>query len=433
MPGTSGACSWFVQLNFSIFVIRLRLWLTPSHSHSVLLSMKKFTLLALLAGMLTGGSAAAQTVITIAAARALAPTANGVAGPTVTVRGIVTNGAELGSSVSTIRYIQDNQAGIGVYSSGGATTALLAPLVPGDSIEVTGGLKMFHGLLEVDPISSVTVLAGNRPIPAPVVFTAANAAAAFAEQYEGRLVRINGLTSFSTNPAAASPGGPVSAFSPSTTYRLNSSNALITFVPANSTGADGLIGKPSPTGTFDAIGIMSQYTSTVAGTTGGYQLLNRRYSDFIQGLTPNLTTSPVPTNITTTALTIAFNTQNAGDTQLAYATSPNGTFTAIPGSTTLSNAHTQTLTGLQPATIYYVQAVSVNSVGRSESRVVPMITASQSSGVIKNYFNNPVDASLATAGNAAAPRIRWPSILAALPRRWILPSTTGTTRLFGMR
>ena len=360
--------------------------------------MKKFTLLALLAGVFMGGSAAAQTVITIAAARAQAPTTNGTAGPTVTVRGIVTNGAELGSTISIIRYIQDGSgAGVGVYSTGsGAFATTLNTVALGDSIEVTGGLKMFRGLLEIDPISSLTVLAGNRPVPMPIVFTAANAASVYAEQYEGMLVRINGLTSVNTTG-----GAPVTSFAASTTYRLNNNATLVTYVPSNSNGADGLIGKPSPSGTFDAVGIVSQYASSATTTTGGYQLLNRKYGDFIQGLTPNLTTTPVPSNITTTGFTVSFNTSNTGDTQLSYATSPTGTFTTVAGSTTLSNAHSQALTGLQPATIYYVQAISVNGVGRSESRLVPMITASLSSGIIKNYFNNPVDATLASTSNVA--------------------------------
>ncbi|MDB5270975.1 MAG: hypothetical protein JWP58_4015 [Hymenobacter sp.] len=363
--------------------------------------MKKFTLLALLAAATSWHTVSAQTAITIAAARALAPTTNTTQGPTVTVRGIVTNGAELGSSVSYIRYIQDGTAGIGVYSTGGATAALLTPLVPGDSIEVTGGLKSYRGLLEIDPITSLTVLAGNRPVPAPVVFTAANAAAAFSEQYEGQLVRINGLTSLTSNPTACTtPGTSVSAFTV-TSYRLNGQCPLITYVPSNSNGPDGLINKPSPTGTFDAIGIMSQYSPSATSMTGGYQFLNRKYSDFVQGLTPNMTTSPVPTNITTTSLTISFTTQNTGNTQLAIATSPTGTFTTMAGNTALTTAHSQVLSGLSPATIYYVQAVSVNSVGRSESRVVPMVTASLSSGVIKNFYNRTVDASLALPGNAA--------------------------------
>ena len=370
--------------------------------------MKKITLLALLFGAALVREAAAQTPITIAAARAQAPAANGVAGPTVTVRGIVTNGAELGSANSTIRYIQDGTAGIGIFAlTAGPSAAQVGGLVLGDSVLVTGGLKMYRGLLEIDPIISLSVVAGGRPLPAPVVFTAANAAAAFAEAYEGQLVRINGVTSITTNPAGGAPGAPVAAFSPATAYRLNGSTALITYVNTNSTGPDGLLGKPSPTGTFDVVGIMSQFGTTPgagqpnAQTQGGYQMLNRKYSDFIQGNTPNITGNPVPSNLSTTGFTVSYTTQNPGSTQISYATSLTGAYTPFVSPAPNSTAHTLALTGLAPGTIYYVQAVSVNATGRSESRVVAMVTASLSSGRIKNYFTNPVDATLALPSNVA--------------------------------
>ena len=359
--------------------------------------MKKVTLLALLFGVATAFEAAAQTPITIAAARALAPAANGTAGPTVTVRGIVTNGGELGSANSTIRYMQDGTAGVGVYSpTSGPSAALVSSLVPGDSILVTGGLKMYRGLLEIDPITTITVLAGGRPLPAPVAFAAANFTAAYAEAYEGQLVRLNGVTSVTT-----STGGPVATFSAAATYRLNGLATLPTYVNTNSTGPDGLIGKPAPTGTFDVIGVMSQFATTVAGTTNGYQLLNRKYSDFVQGNTPNITGNPVPSDIGTTGFTVTYTTQNAGTTQLGYSTLPTGTLTPITTNAAPSTTHSVVLTGLAPGTIYYVQGVSVNATGRSESRVVAMVTASLSTGRIRNYFTNPVDATLALPNNVA--------------------------------
>jgi predicted extracellular nuclease len=69
-------------------------------------------------------------------------------GATVTVRGIVTNGGELGP----IRYMQDLTAGIAVYSSS------LSNVNRGDSIEVTGTIKSYNALLEIDPVTSFTVL-----------------------------------------------------------------------------------------------------------------------------------------------------------------------------------------------------------------------------------------------------------------------------------
>ncbi|QNH63767.1 phospholipase D-like domain-containing protein [Hymenobacter sediminicola] len=347
--------------------------------------MKNFTLLALLCSMAAFRPAQAQTAVTIAAARAQAPAFN-TSGATVTVRGIVTNGPELGA----IRYIQDGTAGIGVYS-----TTFTTGIVPGDSIIVTGTLKDFRGLLELDPVTSLTVLAGNRPLPTPVAFPAGGFTAAYAEQYEGQLVRLNGATSITT-----STGAPVTSFS-STTFRINNNAATVLYVNAASTGPYGLVGKPSPTGTFDAVGIMSQFTTTAPGPTGpGYQLLPRLYEDFQQGNTPNVVNTPFPTNITTSGFTVNFTTQNAGNTKLEYATSATGPFTPVTSATS-TTTHSLAISGLMPATVYYVKASSTNATGLSESRVIPMITASLSSGKMRTYFTNPVNNTYALPGNNA--------------------------------
>ena len=366
--------------------------------------MRKLTLLALLLSAAAWRPTAAQTSISIAAARAQAPVNNNVLGTTVTVRGVVTNGPELG----IIRYLQDGTAGIAAYAgttSPAAVQAALAAVRPGDSLVVTGNLRNFNSLLELDPVTSVTVLAGNRPLPAPVVFPAGAITPAFAEAYEGQLVRFNGLTSIMT-----AGGVPVTSFA-STTYRINNNAATVLYINAASNTPDGLIGKPSPTGTFDAVGILSQFAAPNSGaatTARGYQLLPRLYADFIQGLTPNLTSAPVPTNISTTGFTVTFGTQNPGSAQVSYTTVPvvaGGTPPAgqpiLVNATGTGTQHSVVLTGLQPATVYYVQAVSVNAVGRSESRVTPMITASLSSGRMKTYFNSTVDNTLALPNNNA--------------------------------
>ncbi|GAA4385072.1 phospholipase D-like domain-containing protein [Hymenobacter koreensis] len=350
--------------------------------------MKKSTLLALLCGGVFSfsHSALAQTAITIAQARAQAPAFN-QSGATVKVRGVVTNGAEL----RDIRYLQDGTGGIAAYSP-----ALVVGVGQGDSVEVTGTLKNFRGLLEIDPVTSITVLAGNRPLPAPVVFPAGGFTAAFAEQYEGQLVRLNGLTSITTNTATP---GPVSSFTSGATYRINGNAANPLFVNAGSGPPDGLIGKPAPSGVFDVVGIMSQFTNTAPGTTG-YQLLPRLYADFIQGGTPNLQTTPMPTNISTSGFTVNFRTQNPGDTKVEYATTAAGPFTTLTAAASVTQ-HSIAISGLQPATVYYIKASSTNSVGLSESRLVPMITASLSSGRMQTYFTNPVNTALALPGNNA--------------------------------
>ncbi len=336
--------------------------------------------------------ASAQT--TIAAARAAA------LGSTVRVRGVVTNGAELGP----IRYLEDGTGGLAGYSP-----AQLGNVLVGDSIDITGTLKNYNGLLEIDPVTNVTVLAQGRMLR-PVTVPAAQATNLWAEQYESRLVRIDGNTSFTSAAGAA-----VTTLAGNTNYRLNNVAANAVRVSASSSGADGLIGKPAPTTGFDLIGIMSQFAPM---GTGGYQLLPRLYADFVLGNAPNIASQPVVTDITTTSLTVSFTTQNPGDGRVEYGTSPTNLNQSTTSATT-GTQHSVGLTGLQPATVYYVRVASTNAVGTSIGRVVPIITESLSSGRIRVWFTRDFDATYAwPAGNSPThiPNAMSDSVAALLDR-----------------
>ncbi len=80
------------------------------------------------------------------------------AGSVVTTTGIITTGAELGQ----IRYMQDSEAGIALYS------ASLSGLIAGDSIIVTGALSYYKGQLQLSPVISHQLIASGLPLPAPV-------------------------------------------------------------------------------------------------------------------------------------------------------------------------------------------------------------------------------------------------------------------------
>ena len=82
-------------------------------------------------------------------------------GTVVTVKGIVTNGPELG----VIRYFQDNTAGIAAYGS------ITSAAQRGDSVTITGTLKNYNQLLELDPTTNVTIRSTGNPVPALVVLT----------------------------------------------------------------------------------------------------------------------------------------------------------------------------------------------------------------------------------------------------------------------
>ena len=340
--------------------------------------MKKSTLVALLLSIFAARPVAAQT--TIAAARAA-----GI-GATVTVRGVVTNGPELG----VIRYLQDGTAGLAAYS----TTAVgFDALVPGDSIIISGTLKNFNALLEMDPVTSVTVLATGRTIRPAATVAAASLNTVFAEAYEGQVVRITGNTRLTTTS-----GSSFYTFSGNTNYLLNGTANAVVRPNVSSTGPNGVVGKIAPNGNFDVTGIMSQFNTSSATATTGYQLVPRLYSDFTLGNTPNISGAPVVTNITTTGFTVSFPTQNAGDARLEYGLAPT-TLTQQVNSSTVGTQHTLSITGLQSGTVYYVKVSSSNTNGRSELAAVPMITASLSSGKMRTYFNNPVNNALALPGN----------------------------------
>ncbi|MCS7077143.1 MAG: phospholipase D-like domain-containing protein [Bacteroidia bacterium] len=342
--------------------------------------MKHTLVLFLLALSVKYTFAQVSTIASVRAAHASLP-ANGTGSP-VTVTGIVMNGPELGN----IRYIQDGTGGIGVFG----TSTMVTSLQRGDSIVVSGTVKNFNSLLEIDPVTSVTVVASNRPLYAPVNFNLPFTPA-YAEAYEGTLVRLNGATSITTTS-----GGSFSSFAGNTNYRINGDPNYILRVNSASTGPSGIVGKTPPSSNYDVIGIMSQFSSS--STTTGYQLLPRLIDDFVIPV-PFIIVNPWASNITTNSFTVNFTTQNPGNTVVEYGTTPS--LGSSVSSSTLTTNHSINITGLNPATIYYVKASSTNSFGTSTSAIMPLITASNSSGIIKVYFNNSVNTMYSFPANNA--------------------------------
>ncbi len=306
--------------------------------------------------------------ITIAEARLLP------LGTSVTVKGIALNGAELGS----IRYIQDATGAIPVYSA-----TLVAGVQRGDSIIATGPLYNYNSLLEISPASSVTIVNTGNPLPAPVDVTSLSG---WVESFEGKLVRINDATFVDAGTFSTAGSG--------TNYDVTDAAGTAEVRVVTSTNIDG---TPIPTDPVSITGIMSQYAP---GGTGGYQLLPRDLADISTGGNPPVISSVLTqTAITTTSFTVNFTTVNPGSTIIYYGTTM--ALGSAASDATLVTSHALNLTGLTAGTIYYVQAASVSATNdTSFSAVTAMATASNSSGQIKVWFNNPVDNSVSTGVNA---------------------------------
>lgn len=317
--------------------------------------MKKFLLLPAIAVMMIS---AAQAQVSISTARGMA------IGSTVTVKGIVTNGSELG----VIRYIQDPTAGIALYSS------TLSSLTKGDSITVTGTLKNYNNLLEIDPVSSFTKHSSGNAMPAPIVLTPSQ----LGENEESELVQINNVT--------FNNGGATFAGNTSYTFTSGGQSGVIYVRTGHP-----LVGTIVPTGPVTLIGIASQFNAQ-------YQILPRGTSDIISASGITITSQLTTSSITTTGFNVNWTTNVNGSTFVKYGKTRNLELGTISGAGN-TTSHTVAVTGT-PGSIYFVKAYSVNGTDTATSGIRAFATVSNSTGNIKVYFNKSVDNSLSTGTNA---------------------------------
>ena len=174
-------------------------------------------------------------------------------GQTVTIRGVSADGGELGP----IRYIQDATGGLPVY--GGAS---VGSINRGDSVEVTGELKDFNGLLEIDPITNVNSFGQGTEI-APWNISISD----LGETFEGRILQFDDITF----PDA---GG---TFSGGTNYDFTDGTNTGEFRVQN--GSD-LVGTTIPSGPQTLVGLGSQFNAT-------YQVLPRDAADIFPYVAPD--------------------------------------------------------------------------------------------------------------------------------------------------
>jgi len=283
-------------------------------------------------------------------------------GSVITVKGIATNGTEMG----IIRYLEDGTAGIAAYGP------LTDVVNRGDSITVTGTLKNYNQLLELDPVTSVVVRSTGNPLPEPVLLTPNQ----IREAYEGMLIQINDVLFYDA-------GQP---YTGNKKYTF-SSNGEVGYIYIK-TGQD-FVGTTIPSGPVHLTAICSQFDYN--DPNGGYQLLPRDLNDiFIPG-SIYLTGSLDNPEFTKTTLDFSWETNIAGTTEMFYGETEAGVFdnhTTVAGTST---SHEVELTGLNPGKIIWVKAFSVSGSDTAFSSEIPFATISNSTGDIKVYFNSLVN------------------------------------------
>ncbi|HEX9952438.1 MAG TPA: phospholipase D-like domain-containing protein, partial [Rubricoccaceae bacterium] len=333
-------------------------------------------------------------------------------GQTVTIRGVVTAAREFrtGASDRGPTYLEDATAGIAVFSPAGVS----ASVEVGEEVTLLGRVDQFFGLNQLDASTVVVQRSGAPGAPAPLLVTLAQLTADGAggvERFEGRLVRIDGVT---VNTAVWTAEGAGS------NYILT--DATGTFAVRVNPGTD-LAGQPAPAGAFDIVGVVSQFRSA-APYIGGYQLQPRSRTDVLDASNAPVIApaAPFETAVTSTSVTLRWTTDRPAHSEVRY-TSPTGTTGRVVDEAR-TTTHTVTLTGLAPATIY---RLALRSAADADTAVVVGYPVSTSAApgtteTVEVYFNHTVDASVATG--PVAQNVNLTSIL--LPR---LASATETIDL----
>jgi HKD family nuclease len=305
---------------------------------------------------------------------------------TRTITGVVTVANQFGGPSA----IQDNTAGMSIFDNTFSTSVTI-----GDSVIVTGTIAQFNGLTEFTTVTFSVVSSGRIVTPEVInllQFTTQQWNGL--EQYESKLCRFNGLTTTATGTWGSNQNYTVADGTgsyPSTLRIDNSTN---------------LVGAIIPSGTFDCIGVASQF-KTPAPYNSGYQFLPRFVQDVIQGGGPIIITNPLESNIQPTSITISWATQDPGSGKIKYMRldsnyQPNNYLDSVFSGTMTTN-HSFNLTNLKPGKIYQLEVSSTNGTGTSFAPVKYVSTSSHpsSTGKMEFYFNKSVDTSLAFPNNKA--------------------------------
>jgi len=303
-------------------------------------------------------------------------------GQTVSIRGEVTVAAQFGVS----SYVEDETGGVAIYDD-----AFAKAVNVGDLVTVTGTVDQYKGLTELKSVVIDEHVPGS-PAVTPEIVTCkmiADEGANGVETLEGRLIRINGVI-VDTDSWAVSGSG--------TNYTLTDATGSCEIRIDKDCA---IANTNSPSGSFDVIGVVSQYDFS-APYTDGYQVMPRFLEDIIFLSGPKIIQGPEITKIEPYALEISWGTDVAANSILMYGLTNQFEIDTLTFSE-VGTGHAIYLNNLTPATLYHIRVGSANETGANYSGDLFAMTASDpsSTGEINVYFNHSVDHSLAMSGNEA--------------------------------
>ncbi len=275
----------------------------------------------------------------------------------VSTSGIVT-------AVDDISYfIQDGTAprsGIYVYD------ATQSPSL-GDQINITAKAVEFFEVTELVDVTAFEVVSSGNPLPDYVEVSTNDLKN---EDYEGMLVKAKMSTCTDTDLGFAE-------------WQIDDGSGPI--------AVDDLIYLFAPT-----LNTIYTVSGPLHYSFGAYKILPRFEADIVNELPLYFTKKPKESEITTNSLKLTWETNIAASAMIEYGLTPALELGTQSDPNPNSTEHSITLTGLLPATPYYIRATSESGMDKTPTSIQVVSTVSNSTGDIKVYFNHSVDNSLAT-------------------------------------
>ncbi len=287
-------------------------------------------------------------------------------GTEVTLTGIVT--CDIIANIY-LRYFQDGTGGMAVYDRNFADAVKM-----GDSITVTGILNNYSNLIQLDPVRGYEIHSRGHSLPAPLPVTPGQ----LHDSIQGMLVQIRDVV---FNDA----GG---VFNPGNHYYTSNQEQGSIYVHSN----NALSGKPIPGGRVTMTGIASTYWEN--------QQVLVRHPDDLEPSSSIWMTSPIHvSHITKDGFDLEWTTNIRGSTRLAYGNFPKLEMDTLSGNSD-STWHRISVSGAEPAELFYAQALSVAGTDTACSVIRAYITASESDGSMWAFFNRTVDRNVSNGTDA---------------------------------
>ena len=316
----------------------------------------------------------------------------------ITIRGVITVSDQFktGGGTSGPSYLQDETGGFAVF----APSSVSEQVDIGDEITLLGKVEHFFGATQLGTGTIIVERHGSDRIVQPEIVTLEDIVTDGQDgvvQYEGLLVRINGVT---VNTSFWNVEGT------GTNYILSDGTAELDI---RINHAVDFAGEPAPPDVFDVIGVVGQFRPQKP-YIGGYQLFPRFADDIISVTHAPIIISapPYESSATDTSITFSWITDDDGIAEIRY-----GLTEAYElGKETIEgfrNEHTVTVPGLDPATIYNVQLRSIagSDTVKSPNYIVTTRSSDEATQKINVYFNQTVDRSLAAFEEAVRKDFRW--------------------------